>query len=457
MVREDPRSLRMHVNESNRKGDTRTQYQRDRDRILHSQALRRLANVTQVVDPGEGHVFHNRLTHTLKVAQIARRLAEKLLITQKQIAEDLHLDPDVVEAAALAHDLGHPPFGHVAEQELDHAVKYQELLDGYEGNPQSFRILTKLEVRDTSAFGIDLTRATLNAVLKYPRLRQLQGEAHKKWGAYSTESSELKWTRKQFRNSEERSVEAELMDWADDIAFSLHDAEDFYRAGLIPPTIFSEKAPVQDMNEYLKEVISLHQRGRKQIQSFDELYVLYRDKFLEFRHMLPFASPFRHTQHEHGLLRFNISQLIDRYINGLQLNPESRGNPKIRTVIIDSDFRDEIRLLKGLTWRYVIHNPALASQQFGKRTVIRELFAIYFSILKSPDEELRFVLPGDYHDRLKHIEEDLEEDNEEKRKKQAKARLVADIISSMTDHEALLMHKRLKGLNPGSVLERIPH
>lgn len=109
--------------------------QRDRDRILYTDALQRLANVTQVASPGEGIVFHNRLTHTHEVAQIARRLAEKLLEGQRELAEQLGgLDPDVVEAAALAHDLGHPPFGHIAENELDLLARAHNAPEGFEGN-----------------------------------------------------------------------------------------------------------------------------------------------------------------------------------------------------------------------------------------------------------------------------------------------------------------------------------
>lgn len=128
----------------------RTPAQRDRDRLLYASAFRRLANVTQVVAADHGYVFHNRLTHTLKVAQIGRRLAER--INSKAKTRDLArslggLDPDVVEAAGLAHDLGHPPFGHLAEKVLDAAIVKHGVPGGYEGNAQSFRIVTRLAVR----------------------------------------------------------------------------------------------------------------------------------------------------------------------------------------------------------------------------------------------------------------------------------------------------------------------
>jgi dGTPase len=120
--------------------DTRSEAQRDRDRILYAAAFRRLADVTQVVSASEGPVFHNRLTHSLEVAQFGRRLAEKLVKDNYLAAEAVGgIDPDVVEAACLAHDIGHPPFGHVAEQELEELVTKAGVRSGFEGNAQSFR------------------------------------------------------------------------------------------------------------------------------------------------------------------------------------------------------------------------------------------------------------------------------------------------------------------------------
>src|SRR5207253_7140965 len=122
--------------------------QRDRDRILNAPAFRRLAGVTQVVSAAEGEIFHNRLTHSLEVAQIGRRIAEHLIANQAKDAVALGgLDPETVEAACLAHDLGHPPFGHVAEDELQRLFRKYRDVESFEGNAQSFRILTVLTVR----------------------------------------------------------------------------------------------------------------------------------------------------------------------------------------------------------------------------------------------------------------------------------------------------------------------
>lgn len=219
-------------------GDQRTPFQRDRDRLLYSTALRRLAGITQVVGAAEGHVFHNRLTHTLEVAQLARRLAEKLAEEQPELVEVVGgIDAEVTEAAALAHDLGHPPFGHVAEAALDGLITDGlTIRDGFEGNAQTFRVVTKLSVRYADILGQDLTRATLNAILKYPWPRGDEGWKQKKFGAYASEEADFTWARQGQPDVAvgEKSPEAEIMDWADDIAYAVHDVEDFYRGGFIP-------------------------------------------------------------------------------------------------------------------------------------------------------------------------------------------------------------------------------
>ena len=178
-----PRLFRENTHE----GDDRNDFQRDRDIILYSSALQRLSTTTQVVSGESGYVFHNRLTHTLQVAQVGRRLAEKLLIHQKDLAKQHGVDPDVVEAACLAHDLGHPPFGHLAEVELNTLVSGSRSVQGFEGNAQSFRIVNALAFRSQRFQGLNLTKRTLRAILKYPwtysghtrrvpRARKISGE-----------------------------------------------------------------------------------------------------------------------------------------------------------------------------------------------------------------------------------------------------------------------------------------
>jgi dGTPase len=182
----------------------------------------------------ETELFHNRLTHTLEVAQIARRLAERLTADDPDFAEQVN--PDIVETAALAHDLGHPPFGHIAEDELDRLVTGQDIPAGFEGNPQSFRIVTSLAHRSDSHHGLDLTRASLQALSKYPWPRSTSGYHHRKYGTFDADEDYFDWTRRGLPGDlrEEQTPEATIMDWADDVAYALHDVDDFFRVGLIP-------------------------------------------------------------------------------------------------------------------------------------------------------------------------------------------------------------------------------
>ena len=432
------RDDRFHA--SDRQSDRRTYGQRDRDRVLYSSAFRRLGGVTQVAAANERVVFRNRLTHTLEVAQIARRLAEYTVADYPDAAEALGgVDPDVVEAAALAHDLGHPPFGHVAEMKLDELMRDSKNSDGFEGNAQSFRVVTKLSLRHTDFVGLNLSRATLNAILKYPWFRQTGGgPRERKWGAYRSESAEFEWAR-ELGQGYVKSVEAELMDWADDIAYSIHDLDDFYRVGMIPlDRILS--AP-EERDGFLERAA---RRMGNHESDFDELKRTFDNLADSMRLLCPqLAQPYRGTRRQRASLRTLTAWLIRRYVtDSVFLQPPTENGAS--GVSFDDVFRREIDVLKQLTWVYVIESPALATQQYGQRKVIEDLFNILLDAASRKDFG---VFPPRFAESLRDMaDEGIDAPSD-------LARTVSDFISGLSERESAELHSRLSGASLGSVLD----
>ena len=421
-------------------GDSRKSFQVDRDRILYSSAFRRLAQVTQVVTAQEGHVFHNRLTHSLKVGQVARRLAERLIDKQPDLAVKIGgIDPDVVEAAALAHDLGHPPFGHTAEEELDACAVKQGLKDGFEGNAQSFRILTRLAIHRIDYYGLNLTRATLNAVLKYPWLRSPDKNSKKsrKYSVYHLDKEAFLFVRPQ--PGDRQTSEASIMDFADDITYSVHDLEDFYLAGLIPLELLATDRDELDRftTEWLREFP--HNRVGKVVRDNPHRF----QNFLNATYNL--KGQYRPGSFEQkAQIKRISSQLIQTYIHSVELSEEygDRGYLKY-----DLAKEEELKFLQRIVWSYVISNPRLATQRYGQKRIIRTLFEIYLEAIESND--LSFIPPRfvkeylDLDDRTKDIEEISQE----------KKRMAVDIVAGLSEAEAVLQYRRLTGINQGSFLD----
>lgn len=410
----DPRNERVHREIEKEPADPRTPGQRDRDRLLYTPEFRRLAGVTQVVGSHELTLFHNRLTHTLKVAQFARRLAER------HPADDV--DADVVEAAALAHDIGHPPFGHVAEVVLDDLVVAEGSSDGFEGNAHSFRIVTALATRDDDFRGLNFTRATLQALTKYPNQRAVAPgvKEHRKYGTFAADVSDFTWSRHHLSAPGRQTAEAMLMDWADDVAYALHDLEDFVNAGFIPVERLA--AVPGEQEHFLSRTWQRWADLGKELD--DATRRAYEDTadtlFAEF----PIGRDASRT------MRKLVSSKANLYATGLSRNG----------VAFDEDpgLRRELDLLKSLTWTYVIESPALAAQQEGQRRIVKGLFEYFLDAAQN--------MPHVLSERVQQFRVDSID---------WRVRTAADAVAGLGESQAVAYFARVSGLGVGSIYESL--
>jgi dGTPase len=426
----------------------RSEAQRDRDRILYSSAFLRLGQVTQVATPETGFIFHSRLTHSIKVAQVARGLAQRL----KRLAREGELPPgatrlvecldeDATEASALAHDLGHPPFGHLAEKVLQTQAKRAT----FEGNAQSFRIVTRLALRTASfgdgqaPVGLNLTRRTLNGILKYPWLREEEPEAHhKKWGAYPDgDKRAFEWARRGFAEGE-RSLEACLMDWADDVTYAVHDMDDFFRARLIP----LERLTTADSLELERFQHHLREKA-EDLAGYSgenpERYPEAAERFFTEGPMSTINLPFGGRTDERVTLRQLGSHLIGLYISALELRDAEDGESV--ELVIDDAIVDQVKVLKQLTWFYVINRPSLAVIQRGQTQVIETLFTMYRSAVAAGELHL---LPPLFAERARAVKGDV-----------SKERVIIDLIAGMTESSAAEIYRQRTGVTSGSVMAQV--
>lgn len=426
----------------------RTPAQRDRDRVLYSSAFQRLAYITQVTAPESGHTFHNRLSHTLKVAQVGRRNAERLqqLVRQEQIKGTAArlvrtLDPDAVEASCLAHDLGHPPSGHIAEEVLQRKAS-EHIADGFEGNAQSFRIVTRLAIRTDGGPGLDLTRQTLDGLLKYPWRHWPSDPARgqkreRKWGYYRDDAEAFEfaragWPAETATALPERSLIAEIMDWADDLTYAVHDVDDFFRAGLVPLDRLAERegAERKRLRQLLDEAQIADPVGFPS-ENVDALV----EAVGRIAAMHGLDAPYEHTVQARARMRSFGSKLITRYLEAFSLSDDPDSS-RVR-LSIKPKAAVEVTALKMLVVVYVVRRPGLAVVQHGQKRVIEDLFDFYFSA-SSPrgvDGGDHRLFPPGARQRLANSASTLTE----------RARVVVDLISSLTESSAIQLHNRLSG------------
>ena len=334
----DEKDLERFVDEPPKR-QVRSAFARDRARILHSSALRRLAAKTQIHTAGTDDFLRTRLTHTLEVSQIGRELGDAF-----------GCDADLVELGCLAHDIGHPPFGHNGEAALN-AVMADH--GGFEGNAQTLRVLTRLESKTfdeaENSLGLNLTRASLDATMKYP---WNQSQNPLKFGYYQDDSRIFSWIRSV--TSEGQCFEAQVMDWADDVAYSVHDVEDAIVAKHLSLDI------LQSPNE-IEEVIALAQRHYLDVDSEVLLEAINRLKSLDF-----WIRSFDESQRALAQLKNFTSLLIGRFCGSVieETKAHFPGNNLTRynaTLVVPDWARHEVAILKTLANRYVMQREGVGS------------------------------------------------------------------------------------------------
>jgi len=449
--------------------DYRHPFERDFDRLIHTGAFRRLQGTTGVVAAGEADHFRTRLTHTLEVAQLARRLGDRL-----------GASPHVCEAAAIMHDLGHAPFGHVGEEALCAAIDAAatrwgldpDEVGGYEGNAQTFRLVTSRLTGHSDLPGLNLTRATLDAALKYPWAR---GEVSRsKWCFYPSELDEAARVREGVpeERRHQRSVEAQVMDWADDVAYAVHDIEDFTLAGAIPLALLTQSpsarervaAQLVERRERrgklaaAREAAGAGPRAGSRTDSDEGLgrfpYELprYTAQQLAATFERMFADPtgafagFRHLTGEYDgsveyrrALRSMRTTLIGDLIHAVHpADPDAPFRRHHNDLEIPLEARLVDDVLRDVLWLFVIEHPRMATYQHGQRRVVTDLFELHVEAVESGDAS---IFPRDLQPEMSGLLEGTQGDGT----RTGVLRLVADHVGQLTDAGAAKLHRRLTG------------
>ena len=386
-----------------RKG--RTEFARDRARIIHSFALRRLAAKTQVAVPWASDFPRTRLSHSLECAQVGRELGAAL-----------GADPDLMESACLAHDLGHPPFGHNGEEAL---ARIAEPFGGFEGNAQSFRLLTRIEAKtvddDGLSVGLNLTRATLDAATKYPWSASTNA---RKFGVYDDDQEIFTWVRENAPEGK-TSMEAQIMDWSDDVAYSVHDLEDALVTGQIEIAHLRSDLPhlfLVATQDYLPDMTE--QEAQAALDSLMNLSCWPKDFDRSHRHL--------------ARLKDLTSQLVGRFALAAETETRSHfGDGDLvrysANLLVPRAQRVEVALLKSMAGHYIIRAEKSQERYAKQQEVIIDLV-----------QAVRESAPGTLESFF------LQEWNRASSERE-KMRVVIDQIASLTDVGAYALHQELVG------------
>ncbi|MFH5823477.1 deoxyguanosinetriphosphate triphosphohydrolase [Georgenia sp. AZ-5] len=398
------------------KNPRRTPFERDRARVLHSSALRRLGAKTQVLGPSSDDFVRTRLTHSLEVAQVGRELGKAL-----------GCDPDVVDAACLSHDLGHPPFGHNGERALNEVA---DGIGGFEGNAQTLRLLTRLEPKtfadDGTGVGLNLTRASLDAATKYPWPRsggpvRPDGTTTRKFGVYTDDLPVFSWLR-DGAPAGRRCLEAQVMDLSDDIAYSVHDVEDAIVGGRV------ELARLRAAGEQERVVGQVREWYDPPV-SDDELGAA-----IERLVALPIWVPsYDGSRRDLAALKDMTSQLIGRFCGAAEdATRERYGAGRLTRYAADLVVPDgtlaEIVVLKGVAALYVMAPRESEPLYLSQRTVLFDLVDVLMET------------------GARHLEPPFAADFREAGDDGTRLRVVVDQVASLTDTSAHHWHARLRGM-----------
>jgi dGTPase len=380
----------------------RTEFMRDRARVIHSAALRRLAAKTQVAVPWENDFQRTRLSHSLECAQIGRELGESL-----------GADPDLQDTACLSHDLGHPPFGHNGEEAL---AAIAEDFGGFEGNAQSFRLLVRLEAKTVDSngksIGLNLTRASLDGATKYPWPRS---ENTRKFGVYDDDLEVFNWMRKE-APAGKKCIEAQIMDWSDDCAYSVHDLED---------AIFAGQVSVKTFEKDFADLYTVMTRDYKSDATEQEAL----DAHKRLSELSAWPHYYDGSHRSLARLKDSTSQLIGRFVLAAEVETRRiHGDENLSrygaNLEIPREQKLEVDFLKSIAGHYLI-NAAHSQERYAKQQVI--ISELVEMLLKYPHElDSFFKKPWD------EASDNL-----------AKMRVVIDQVAALTDPGAYALHARL--------------
>ena len=403
------------VPESRKQGSSRGEFARDHARVIHSSALRRLGAKTQVLSPSGGDFARTRLTHSLEVAQIGR-----------EMALDLGLNPDLVDMACLAHDLGHPPFGHNGEKALNN---WAHQIGGFEGNAQTLRLLTRIEQKvggeHGASVGLNLTRASLDAACKYPwTLAQATadtGADHSiKFGVYDDDLPIFEWMR--IGAPERRkSVEAQVMDFADDVAYSVHDFEDAIVSGYIDVALLNDKGFEWELIQKISEWNGFS------IAS-DEL----REALFNLQNEQHWIRSYSASPRDFGQLKNLTSALIGRFVSRttqaiVDTSPVESLARFGALLVVPASVRAEIAVLKGIVSAFLMSHESRRPFYEWQRAILGEL------------ADALFAANG------QHLDAYCTQAWQAATDEIAQRRVIVDQVACLTDQSALQIHNRLVG------------